>query len=315
MRNGHTMDVSDMSPVAASPFPVPPHRRFLVEDPSQVGEVRRTAQVLAIEQGLGEVAAGRLALVVTELGTNLVRHAGGGAVLLGAPAPGVVEVLSLDRGPGMDLERCLLDGYSTGGSAGQGLGAVQRASEHFGAFSRLGDGCVIAARICQDRKYTFPSSSFDIGALELCAPGEHVCGDAWAWRDDGMGDEIGAILLADGLGHGPQAAEAALSAVECFRRAQLSAGPLTVLGASHEPLRRTRLDVQCEHLRQATEFSVCSNSFQACSKPTPGVKLQVADPDIAGRHLASASRCRPPESSLAIPGTESARRQANNGKG
>lgn len=60
-----------------------PYQRHAVEDTSQVGEARRAAQVLAVELGFDEAAAGRLALGVTELGTNLVRHAGGGALLLG----------------------------------------------------------------------------------------------------------------------------------------------------------------------------------------------------------------------------------------
>jgi len=81
-------------------------------DPSRVGEARRHAAQLAAECGLDEVDTGRLALVVTELGTNLVRHARHGRLWLSArPARREVEVLAVDDGPGIaDIERSLGDG-------------------------------------------------------------------------------------------------------------------------------------------------------------------------------------------------------------
>jgi hypothetical protein len=59
------------------------------------------------------VVAGRLALVVTELGSNLVRHASGGRLWLSArPARQEVEVLAIDRGPGIaNVEESLGDGF------------------------------------------------------------------------------------------------------------------------------------------------------------------------------------------------------------
>ena len=41
-----------------------------------------------------------------------------------------VELLALDKGPGIaDVARCLVDGFSTAGSPGTGLGAVARISD------------------------------------------------------------------------------------------------------------------------------------------------------------------------------------------
>jgi anti-sigma regulatory factor (Ser/Thr protein kinase) len=51
------------------------HAVFPMGDASRVGEARRHAAELAHDCGFDEVAAGRLALIVTELGTNLLRHA------------------------------------------------------------------------------------------------------------------------------------------------------------------------------------------------------------------------------------------------
>ena len=45
-----------------------------------------------------------------------------------------------------------------------------------------------------------------LGAIRLAAPGETVCGDNWAAQ---FGDGRAALLVADGLGHGPHACDAA----------------------------------------------------------------------------------------------------------
>jgi anti-sigma regulatory factor (Ser/Thr protein kinase) len=87
-----------------------------VSDPSLVAEARRQAQALARQAGFDEVRAGKLALVVTEAATNILKHAGQGEILLrllspagGAAAEGV-EVLALDKGPGMvDVAASLRD--------------------------------------------------------------------------------------------------------------------------------------------------------------------------------------------------------------
>ena len=93
-----------------------------VRDTSEVGEVRRAAAGLARRSGLAEEVVGRIALVATEMATNLLKHAGGGLVAMDrfADADGSgLELLALDRGPGMaDVTRCFADGYSTAGSPG-----------------------------------------------------------------------------------------------------------------------------------------------------------------------------------------------------
>ena len=53
-----------------------------VTEVSQVGEARRIAGRLAKEAGFGETEIGRLTLVATELGNNLVRYARNGRVVL-----------------------------------------------------------------------------------------------------------------------------------------------------------------------------------------------------------------------------------------
>ena len=215
------------------------HQRLRIDDPSQVGDARRRAQVLSNELRLDEVVAGRVALGVNELGNNLLRHAGGGELLLG-PARGGVDLLSLDRGPGMDLARCLRDGYSTGGTAGTGLGAVKRLASEFSGFSLPGRGSVIATHFRDGEPPEAPTKTFRVAGLAVAAPGEYVCGDAWGHRRL-PGGQL-ALLLADGLGHGPDAAKASDAAVAGLQHASASllTSPSAALRQVHEALRSTR---------------------------------------------------------------------------
>ena len=69
-------------------------------DASRVGEARRHAALLAGRAGLDEEDAGRVALIVTELGTNLLRHATQGRLLLAVhEGSRMVEAIAIDAGP------------------------------------------------------------------------------------------------------------------------------------------------------------------------------------------------------------------------
>jgi anti-sigma regulatory factor (Ser/Thr protein kinase) len=222
---------------------VTPHLDITVADPSQVGEARRAAVALAGTLGLDETRVGRVALVATELGNNLVRHAGRGRLLIGAawsPAGPAIDLVSVDQGPGMDVARCLHDGYSTGGTPGTGFGAVRRLSDSFSAYSAPQRGAVVLSRIGSVPRPL--AGALCVGGVALAAPGETVCGDAWH-AGLAVGGAQALLLLADGLGHGPDAARAADGAVALVRgRACGQAGgtPSALLNAAHAELRHTR---------------------------------------------------------------------------
>jgi anti-sigma regulatory factor (Ser/Thr protein kinase) len=188
-----------------------------VADPSQVAEARRAATRLAAELGFGEEAAGRIAIIASELATNVLKHAGEGeiAVRRFADAEGEgVELLAIDRGPGMaDVARCLADGYTTAGTRGNGLGAVRRLSQSFAAFSQPGQGSVVMAR-CTRAASPPGAATGVVGAVVAVCPGETESGDDWYVRPgrDGL-----RVLVADGSGHGPLAAQAASRAVAVLR--------------------------------------------------------------------------------------------------
>ncbi|MEJ7931675.1 ATP-binding protein [Ramlibacter sp. AN1015] len=213
------------------------HASFPLTEQSRLGEARRHATQLAREAGMDDVDAGRVALVATELATNLLRHAREGRLLV-CRHEATVELIAIDQGPGIaDLGRSLADGYSTGGTPGTGLGAVRRLADDFDITSSVPQGTVALARIHAGRvRRASGAHALCAGAVSLNAPGESVCGDAWCIAHDG---ERGSILLADGLGHGPMAAEASAAAVEVFAKDPF-ADCRTFVQQAHARLRATR---------------------------------------------------------------------------
>ncbi|NYI06937.1 SpoIIE family protein phosphatase [Allostreptomyces psammosilenae] len=205
-------------PAPAGSLTVPePTLRVEMDDPSSVHEARRVAGRLATGLGYGVVERERIAIVVSELASNVVKHTRGGSLLL-QPAlrDGSLEVLALDHGPGMaDVRRCLRDGYSTGGGLGAGLGAVRRQSAGTSIFSEPREGTVVHARFAPPGAprpapggATLPDRpAEDLTVLRLPATGETACGDAVAVLTLGGAGTL--LLMVDGLGHGPAAAEAA----------------------------------------------------------------------------------------------------------
>jgi hypothetical protein len=155
--------------------------------------------------------------VATELARNLVLHGKGGEIIareLLNPRQSGIEILSIDRGPGMkNVGDCLRDGYSTAGTPGTGLGAVQRLSDLFELSTTEGKGTVICTRLFQ-RPEDNKRSIRRIGAVSVALAGEEDCGDAWAVLDYPTGVRV---LVADGLGHGTFAADASREAVATFR--------------------------------------------------------------------------------------------------
>jgi anti-sigma regulatory factor (Ser/Thr protein kinase) len=53
-----------------------------IAERSRVAEARRLAVQVSTAQGFSEKDAGRVAIVATELATNLVKHAGGGELVI-----------------------------------------------------------------------------------------------------------------------------------------------------------------------------------------------------------------------------------------
>jgi anti-sigma regulatory factor (Ser/Thr protein kinase) len=212
-----------------------------IVDGSEVAEARRRAAQMGELAGFSQADAGRVALVATELATNIIKHGGGGEMLIGSyeePGGSGIELIALDRGRGIaDLQASLADGYSSAGTAGNGLGAVFRQAHSVEIASWPGIGTAVLARFEQGTppQQKKPRSS-TWGAIAVPKPGEEVCGDSWSISDNASARTL---IVADGLGHGPDASDAAVQAIRVFHRHkdhQVS----TLLDYIHGGLRATR---------------------------------------------------------------------------
>jgi anti-sigma regulatory factor (Ser/Thr protein kinase) len=213
---------------------------FPINHASDVSAARRAAARLAGELGFDEVRAGRLAIVITEAGTNILKHAGEGVLYVMRAQANVamagIDVLAVDKGPGIaDLAASLQDGVSTAGTAGTGLGALRRLSDEFDVWSVRGQGAAFFMRLWRGAPPSEPCG-IEVGALCVPMAGEEDCGDGWAVSCDLDG---ATLLGVDGLGHGPEAAKAAHAAVEALGR-RPSDAPSEVLHTAHQGLRITR---------------------------------------------------------------------------
>jgi anti-sigma regulatory factor (Ser/Thr protein kinase) len=209
-----------------------------IKENSQVGEARRAATALAARLGFDESRRSDVGIVVTELGANLVRHAQSGQLLLRAlsthPTSGI-EIMSLDKGPGIaNVSDAMEDGFSTSNTPGNGLGAVRRLSDTFDVYSMPQSGTAILSRLWRDPA---PSQSEVVGVVCLPKPGEDACGDAWRVVDDGVNRTV--FLVADGLGHGVQAADASRQAVKVFAE-NVRHSTAQIVELLHAALRSTR---------------------------------------------------------------------------
>ncbi|HEY6483839.1 MAG TPA: ATP-binding protein [Steroidobacteraceae bacterium] len=212
--------------------------RLPVTERSQIGAARRAAVTLCESHGLDTTQAGKLALCVTEAGTNIVKHAGSGQILLRVLERGAtrgIEMLALDRGPGIvNVGASLRDGASSAGGQGIGLGAMARLGEGFEMYAPPGRGTAVRLELWPQP----PPAPTETALGVVCLPkaGETEPGDAWTVVD------VGArrwVLVADGLGHGPEAARAAHAATRVLE-SQPQDGPAAVIQRCHRALAPTR---------------------------------------------------------------------------
>lgn len=210
-----------------------------IDESSQVAQVRREAVALAHRLAIDADATDRLALAITEAATNLVKHAKDGAVLLAPLRFGEcvgVEVIAIDRGPGItNVVQSMRDGHSTAGSPGFGLGSMARITSNLDIYSRPGNGTVLRFEIWRKAQ---PPALAAVAFGGVCVPmrGETECGDAWSVRET---SEACRMLVVDGLGHGPEAALAARTAVRVADE-HPHLEPAELMQCLHGALRSTR---------------------------------------------------------------------------
>ncbi|HWB59256.1 MAG TPA: ATP-binding protein [Chthoniobacteraceae bacterium] len=182
---------------------------------SSQGDIQRAAvaaRAMAVSLGFAANECEEIALAATELASNLVKHAAGGVIRL-APAgvlPGI-RIESEDRGPGiLDVEKALADGYTTAGSLGAGLGAVNRLMDELEFYSLSPNGIRIVCQRWRRPDASIPCARWlEFGVATRAYRRLPENGDAFVIR---QWEGFALVGIIDGLGHGQFAQRASQTA-------------------------------------------------------------------------------------------------------
>ncbi len=191
-----------------------PPQTVEVRHEAGVGEARRAARKIAAALAFQPPTCEELALAAAELATNLVKHARGGTLTLTPLHQGGrvgLEIETRDAGPGIaDVEQAIGDRFSTAGTRGTGLGAINRLMDVLDITSARGAGTRITCRKWRrDYAASVRPSPLAIGVATRPRTFGDLNGDAFVVRHWAESTLVGII---DGLGHGHFAHRAAQAA-------------------------------------------------------------------------------------------------------
>jgi anti-sigma regulatory factor (Ser/Thr protein kinase) len=264
---------------------------FPVADSSHVAAARTALGDLMERCGFDETRAGRGNLVLTEAATNILKHAGEGTLLIRSvhcEGDHGIEVLALDRGPGIaNWSESSADGVSTTGTQGTGLGAMRRLSDQFDAYTGASQGTAVRMSIWCGDEAAGRQRRYELGAVCVPLQGEEVSGDAWsvAVHADGA-----TVMLADGLGHGLLAHDAAKAAMEILEKHPADSAS-RLLQSAHGALRSTRgaaLSVaRCNFHKREIVYAGAGNIAGVLAGPG-GRRQMISHAGIVGHKIHSA---------------------------
>jgi anti-sigma regulatory factor (Ser/Thr protein kinase) len=194
------------------------HVAFKAEDRSYFAILKKEIHALAVSANFNDNKIGEIDIVVAEMVSNLVKHAGGGHVLVKLIEEGGlqgIEIISIDNGQGMaDVTRMVADGVSTKNTLGHGLGSMKRLSNVFQVYSQKDWGTIILTRLFNEDLPRFQRQpTKEVRSVVLPKPGEQVCGDGFFYA---ITPDYIKLFLGDGLGHGPEASLAVQTAGKIF---------------------------------------------------------------------------------------------------
>jgi anti-sigma regulatory factor (Ser/Thr protein kinase)/serine/threonine protein phosphatase PrpC len=197
-------------PAAISRGPV----TLRISGPIDIRIAEEAARRLSAAVGFSSGECEEVALAVTELASNLIRHAGGGTLSLeptSREARQGIKIESADCGPGFaDFERALTDGFTTARSLGTGLGAVNRLMDELEYRPAATAGAhIVCRRWLRPRTAASAAPALDFGVASRAYRHMRENGDAFVickWADKALAGVI------DGLGHGQFAQRASQAA-------------------------------------------------------------------------------------------------------
>lgn len=218
-----------------------PFISYAIEDKSYVGFIKRSIHHVAVQELFSASRVGIIDIAVSELTSNLIKHAAKGELLYRFSKENdrnVFEIICLDNGPGIkDITHSMKDGVTTTKTLGQGLGALKRLSDVFYIYSIVKWGTICYSKIFS-RPRTSPEdlSPIKFRALNVAKPGQEVSGDGF---EVVVNSNHTNIFMGDGLGHGPEAFAATQAAIANFKMCRDN-DPAKILKYVHDPVKKTR---------------------------------------------------------------------------
>ncbi len=213
-----------------------------VIDQASVSVAREAVRALGRTLGLEPNAIEAAALVASELGHNQLAHARRGRLAVretlgrvGGGGSRGIEVIAADEGPGIPDPTAALTGTGPrSGSLGIGLSAVRSMAHELDVDVRTHEGSCLWARVFASRPEV---RRREVAILGRPCRGEGVSGDDAVFL---RSQDALCLGVADGLGHGPLAREAAQAAVVALRAERASVDPAAVLATAHDAVCGTR---------------------------------------------------------------------------
>ena len=219
-----------------------PYINYLIEDRSYLSFIKREIHNLINQTEFSSQRAGEIDIIISELTSNLIKHASSGELLYRLFEDEnslAFEIFCIDSGPGTnDIGRAMKDGISSTNTLGHGLGSINRLSDIFQIYSKEDWGTIAYSKILltPPTKYTPSKYYIDLKSLQVCMPGERVCGDGYYVKRTETETQI---FLGDGLGHGPHAHEAVTTAIDAFKECKEDS-PVEILRYIHLNTKKTR---------------------------------------------------------------------------
>ncbi|GAA4328856.1 serine/threonine protein kinase [Mucilaginibacter gynuensis] len=216
------------------------HISFTANDRSYFSLIKKEIHRIATDGGIAPARINALDLIVAEMTSNLFKYSDDGELLMGVFPNGgnpYVELISIDNGPGMvNPTRMMQDGVSTSNTLGHGLGSMKRLSDTFELYSQIGWGTIALSRVYSDPERIKEKSKVIMRPIVVYKPGEKTSGDGFTFKQT---DKFLKMMLADGLGHGPEANFAINEAANAFKVFP-DYSPTETIRFIHSSIKKTR---------------------------------------------------------------------------
>lgn len=194
-----------------------------IDNEADVGVCRRKSVSIAGQMGFDDVKTGEVAILVSELVTNVLKHGGGkGKIMIfrlkDKNEKTALEIWCCDNGNGIpDPDRALSDGFTEKKTLGIGLGTIRRFSDVFELNPKKDDlqasghsemqtayrHCLRIVKWIPQKQWIGTNKNITFGASSRCIPGETLNGDTYVISHLSQSKTIAAVI--DGLGHGKEA--------------------------------------------------------------------------------------------------------------